>query len=74
MAEFRRESASVVSNDLKRIHRGGLNRMTGFVLQPWQFLLIGMAGWINRSQQDEIRYLQTENRVLREVSAGNVFC
>ncbi len=37
------------------------------VLHPWQFLLIGMAGWINRSQQDEIEYLRTENQVLREV-------
>ncbi len=37
------------------------------VLHPWQFLLVGVAGWINRSQQDEIEYLQTENQVLREI-------
>jgi hypothetical protein len=31
-----------------------------------QFLLAAMAGWVNRSQQDVIEYLQTENRILRE--------
>jgi hypothetical protein len=25
-----------------------------------------LAGWVNRSQQDVIEYLQEENRVLRE--------
>ncbi len=41
--------------------------MKEFVLHPWQFLLIGVAGWINRSQQEAIEYLRTENQVLREV-------
>ena len=36
-----------------------------FVLKPWLLLLI-LAGWINRHQQDTIEYLLTENRVLRE--------
>jgi hypothetical protein len=31
-----------------------------------QFLLLTVAGWINRSQQDAIDYLKEENRVLRE--------
>ncbi len=31
-----------------------------------QFLLMIFAGWVNRSQQDVIEYLQAENRVLRE--------
>jgi len=35
-------------------------------LQPWQFLLLVLAGWINRTQQDAIEYLITENRILRE--------
>jgi hypothetical protein len=35
-------------------------------LQPWQFLLLILAGWINRTQQDAIEYLITENRILRE--------
>ena len=43
------------------------NMMKNVVMRPWQFLFIGMAGWINRSQQDEIEYLRTENKVLREV-------
>ena len=37
-----------------------------FILQPWQFFLIGLAGWINRQQQRTIEYLITENQVLRE--------
>jgi transposase InsO family protein len=36
------------------------------VLQPWQLLLLVLAGWVNRQQQDVIEYLMTENRVLRE--------
>lgn len=51
----------------KRFQCDGLNKMADSVLRPWKFLLIGMAGWINRSQQDEIEYLQTENKILREV-------
>src|SRR2546425_149737 len=43
------------------------NFAMNFVLQPWHFLLIGVAGWINRSQQQAIEYLRTENQVLREV-------
>ncbi len=37
-----------------------------FVLQPWQFLLISLAGWVNRQQQQVIEYLITENQVLKE--------
>jgi putative transposase len=37
-----------------------------FVLQPWQILLLILAGWINKHQQDVIEYLLTENRILRE--------
>ena len=33
---------------------------------PWQFLLLIVAGWVNRSQQAAIDYLKEENRVLRE--------
>ena len=36
------------------------------VLQPWQLLLLILAGWINRHQQNVIDYLKTENEVLRE--------
>jgi hypothetical protein len=31
-----------------------------------QFLILILAGWVNRSQQDVIEYLQAENRVFRE--------
>src|SRR6516225_9125801 len=37
-----------------------------FVLQPWQLLLLILAGWVNRQQQQVIDYLRTENQVLRE--------
>lgn len=32
-----------------------------------QFVLAFLAGWVNRSQQDVIEYLQTENQVYREL-------
>jgi len=35
------------------------------LLQPWQLLLLILAGWINCRQQDAIEYILTENRVLR---------
>jgi homeodomain-containing protein len=37
-----------------------------FVLQPGQLLLLILAGWINKHQQNAIEYLLTENRILRE--------
>ena len=36
------------------------------VLDPFRFLLIGVAGWMNQQQQFAIDYLREENRVLRE--------
>jgi transposase InsO family protein len=35
-------------------------------LDPFSFLVISIAGWINQRQQQVIEYLLTENRVLRE--------
>ncbi len=35
-----------------------------------QLLVLIIAGWVNRSQQDVIEYLQAENRVLREQLGG----
>ncbi len=32
----------------------------------FQFLILILAGWVNRTQQDVIEYLQEENRVFRE--------
>jgi putative transposase len=37
-----------------------------FILQPWQLLLIILAGWINQQQQEVIEYLRAENHVLKE--------
>ena len=37
-----------------------------FILHPWQLLLVVLAGWINRQQQEAIEYLRTENAVLKE--------
>jgi len=36
------------------------------VLQPWQLLLLILAGWINRHQQAVLEYLRAENQVLKE--------
>jgi putative transposase len=36
------------------------------VLDPFRFVLITMAGWMNQRQQQVIEYLREENRVLRE--------
>jgi len=35
-------------------------------LDPFSFLLISIAGWMNQRQQQIIEYLVEENRVLRE--------
>ena len=37
-----------------------------FILQPWQLMLIILASWVNREQQEVIEYLRTENAVLKE--------
>ena len=34
-------------------------------IQPWKFLVITVAGWINRHQQDVSDYLVEENRILK---------
>ena len=39
---------------------------------PLQVLLITVAGWVNRHQQDVIAYLVEENRVLKEQFGGKV--
>ncbi len=35
-----------------------------------QFLMLTFAGWVNRTQQNVIEYLQEENRVLRKQLGG----
>ncbi len=39
-------------------------------IQPWQLLLVSLAGWVNRHQQDVIAYIQEENRILRSKLKG----
>ena len=34
--------------------------------KPLKMLLVMLAGWINRQQQEAIEYLKEENRILRE--------
>ena len=36
------------------------------VLDPFSFVVISIAGWMNQHQQRVIEYLMEENRVLRE--------
>jgi transposase InsO family protein len=36
------------------------------VLDPFQFVIIAIAGWMNQHQQQVVEYLLEENRVLRE--------
>jgi putative transposase len=40
------------------------------VLDPFRFVVISMAGWMNHQQQQAIDYLREENRVLREQLGG----
>ena len=44
--------------------------MPPMVLQTWQFILVALAGWLNRQQQDIVAYLREENRILREQLGG----
>ena len=39
-------------------------------IQPLQFLLMLLAGWINRRQLEAIEYLKAENRLLKERLGG----
>ncbi len=38
--------------------------------QSWQLLLVAVAGWMNRHQQDLMAYLQEENRILKNRLKG----
>jgi transposase InsO family protein len=33
---------------------------------PWHLIVVAIAGWMNRQQQDAISFLKEENRILRE--------
>src|SRR5206468_3792614 len=36
------------------------------ILDPFRFVMISLAGWMNQRQLQAIEYLREENRVLRE--------
>ena len=38
-----------------------------FILQPWQFLLLTIAGWVNQEQQQVIEFLRIEVEILLEL-------
>jgi hypothetical protein len=38
-----------------------------FVFQPWQLLLVVLAGWLNRQQQAVVDYLRAENQIVKEI-------
>src|ERR1035437_3191744 len=40
------------------------------VLDPFRFMIVAVAGWMNQQQQQVIEYLVEENRVLREQLGG----
>ena len=40
------------------------------ILHTWQFIVVALAGWLNRQQQDIVAYLTEENHVLREQLKG----
>src|SRR3954470_11685201 len=40
--------------------------MSEKMLNPFQFVVIALAGWMNQRQRNVIEYLREENRVLRE--------
>ncbi len=40
------------------------------VIQPFHFLVVALAGWLNRHQQAVIDYLIEENRVLKDQLDG----
>ena len=40
------------------------------VLDPFQFVVIAVSGWMNQRQLHVIDYLREENRVLREPLGG----
>ena len=41
--------------------------MSRMLFNPWQIILIALAGWMNREQAAVVEYLKEENRVLREL-------
>ena len=49
-----------------KTRRSALANIGAMMPTAWKFILVAMAGWIHRNQEDVIEYLREENRVLRE--------
>lgn len=52
--------------DRRRIELAIMTDDMSKVLDPFRFVLIALAGWMNHRQYQVIDYLREENRVLRE--------
>ncbi len=52
----------------------GYDPRMAVVLQPWQILVAGLAGWISRQQDAVIDYLREENRVLKQQLGRRRLC
>jgi hypothetical protein len=51
---------------LKRFHRwGAVPQSHPMFSNPWNLLMIALAGWLNREQAAVVDYLEEENRILR---------
>ena len=37
-----------------------IERTMSFILQPWQFYVVILVGWLNREQQKIIEFYQTQ--------------
>ena len=44
-----------------------------FILQPWQLLVVCLAGWVNQQQQQIIDFQRTEIDVLTELLQSDGF-
>jgi hypothetical protein len=45
-----------------------------FLSRPWHILLISLARWISRRQQETIQCLQTENHILKQKLGKKRIC
>src|SRR5215469_11466743 len=66
----RKPDSAPCGNFLAGVTRGWRAAKMTKVLDPFRFVLITVAGWMNQRQLQMIDYLREENRILREQLAG----
>ncbi len=44
--------------------RVAIEQIMNLILQPWQFLIVILVGWVNREQQKIIEFYQTQVETL----------